>query len=256
MGDRVQAVDRALLLLEELAASPVPLATPELARRAGVNRATAWRLLNSLEHRDLAERDPATGRYQVGYGAARIARATSLDSLARRSRPVLERLAQATSGSAYLLVASSGSLVVVDEARAAGPLLIDLAGIDVPLHCGSVGKMHLSTWDEDELRDFLERPLPPFTEMTITEPARLRATLEEIRRSGVSFNFRDHHDDWCGVCVLVRDRAGRPLAYLNVTLPTVRTSRDDLDALVPTMKQAAGELEERLRAWPRDEAES
>ena len=53
MGDRVQAVDRALQLLEEVAASPVPIATPELARRAGVNRATAWRLMNSLEHRDL-----------------------------------------------------------------------------------------------------------------------------------------------------------------------------------------------------------
>lgn len=248
MVDRVQAVDRALMLLEEVAASPVPLATPELARRAGVNRATAWRLMNSLEARDLVERDPATGRFRVGYGAARIATAVSLESLARRARPVLERLAETTLGSVYLLASSAGTLVIVDEARAPGPLLIDLARIKVPLHCGSVGKMYLSTWGDDELDDFLSTPLKGFTDATITDPAVLRAALEEIRRTGVAFNYRDHHDDWCGVCVQVRDRAGRPLAYLNVTLPTVRTPRAALRDLVPQVQGAAADIEQRVWA--------
>ena len=243
MADRVQAVDRALALLEEVAASPEPLATPELARRAGVNRATAWRLLNSLEASDLVERDPATGRFQVGYGAARFARATDLGSLARRSRPILEALARETDGSVYLIVDSARSLVVVDEVKAAGPLQIDLARVNVPLHCGSVGKMFLSTWSDAELDDFLAQPLERFTDATITNPAAFRDTLTEIRTSGISFNYRDHHDDWCGVCVAIRDRAGRIQAYLNVTKPTVRTARADLDQIVPPLQRAASAIE-------------
>lgn len=255
MVDRVQAVDRALQLLEEVAASPVPIATPELARRAGVNRATAWRLMNSLEYRDLVERDPATGRYQVGYGAARLARATSLESLARRARPVLEDLAEETTGSAFLQVASAGALIVVAEAKAAGPLLIDLAGIEVPLHCGSVGKMYLSTWNDDELDSFLTKPLEKFTDFTLTDPEDLRASIEEIRRTGVAFNYRDHHDDWCGLSVLVRDRAQRPLAYLNVTLPTVRTTRAALEQLAPRLRVAAELIQQRTQPMPTAEGD-
>lgn len=256
MVDRVQAVDRALQLLEEVAASPVPIATPELARRAGVNRATAWRLMNSLEYRDLVERDPATGRYQVGYGAARLAKATSLESLARRALPVLAELAQETTGSAFLQVASAGALVVVAEAKAAGPLLIDLAGIDVPLHCGSVGKMYLSTWSDDELDVFLEEPLASFTECTITDPSSLRSSIEEIRRTGVAFNYKDHHADWCGLCVIVSDPASRPLAYLNVTLPTVRTSRAQLEGLAPRLRLAAEIIRQRTQPTAPAEAET
>ncbi|MEY2965235.1 MAG: hypothetical protein RLZZ228_1048 [Actinomycetota bacterium] len=248
MADRVQAVDRALDLLEEVAASLEPLATPELARRAGINRATAWRLLNSLEASDLVERDPATGRYQVGYGAARFARATDLGSLARRCRPILEELARETDGSAYLLVDSARNLLVVDEVKASGPLQIDLARVQVPLHCGSVGKMFVSTWTDSEVDEFLSSPLERFTDATITEPIDFRRTLEEIRETGASFNYRDHHDDWCGVCVPVRDRARRVQAYLNVTKPTVRTTRADLDGLIAPMQRAAAAIEQAITA--------
>jgi DNA-binding IclR family transcriptional regulator len=39
VADRVQSVERALMLLEEVAASPVPPTAPEIAQRAGINRA-------------------------------------------------------------------------------------------------------------------------------------------------------------------------------------------------------------------------
>lgn len=248
MVDRVQAVDRALLLLEEIAASPEPLTTPELARRAGVNRATAWRLLNSLEHRDLVERDPSTQRFHIGYGALRIARARSLEAFARRARPTLVRLAEDTRGGVYLVVSSAGGSVIVDEIKAPGPLLVDLANVTVPLHCGSVGKMILSTWKSDEVDGFLEQPLEQVTPETITDPVALRRCLEEARRTGVTFNYGEHHPDWCGLCVMIRDRAARPLAFLNVTLPTVHTSHDALRSLAPRMIEAAAEIESRIHS--------
>src|SRR5919112_6806135 len=105
MSDRVEAVERALLLLEEVAASEVPPSAPEIARRAGVNRGTAWRLLSTLEHFDLVERDPDSGRYTVAYGTVRLSMATNAYSLVRRARPVLERLATETDGTVFLEVA-------------------------------------------------------------------------------------------------------------------------------------------------------
>jgi predicted transcriptional regulator len=59
---RIQAVDRAIVLLKAVAASTTPPTVLELARRCGINRATAWRLLRTLEHHGLVDRDVVTQR--------------------------------------------------------------------------------------------------------------------------------------------------------------------------------------------------
>lgn len=246
MTDRVQAVERALQLLEEVAASRIRLTASEIAQRAGVNRGTAWRLLSTLEHFDLVSRDPQSGRYSVSYGAVRLSIATDVATLVRRARPTLESLAAETGGSAFLEVASRGRLVVLDEARPAGPVLVDLAGMEIPLHCGSVGKLYLAALPEEELRRHLESPLSAPTKHTIIDPAVLRSQLDECRRTGVAFNYMEHREEWCGISAAVRDRAGRDLTYLNVTLPTYRWTEPALRALEEPFRQAARAVEERI----------
>jgi len=246
VADRVQAVERALLLLEEVAASTVPPTAPEIAQRAGINRGTAWRLLSTLEHFDLIERNPNTGRYTVAYGAVRLSMATNAASLVRRARPVLERLAGETDGSVFLEVASRGSLVVLDEARPTSPVQVDLAGMHIPLHCGSVGKLYLASLPQDERELYLGAPLAAPTPYTVTDPAALRETLDECRQTGVAFNYKEHQEEWCGITASVRDRANRDLVYLNVTLPTYRWTEPALRKLAPRMRAAAAEIEQRL----------
>src|ERR1700733_2807898 len=97
---RIQAVDRAIVLLKAVAASTTPPTVLELARRCGINRATAWRLLRTLEHHGLVDRDVVTQRYTVGYGATVIASAVTDDALVRRARPPLPALARRTGGGA------------------------------------------------------------------------------------------------------------------------------------------------------------
>jgi DNA-binding IclR family transcriptional regulator len=250
VSDRVQAVERALLLLEEVAASPVPPTAPELAQRAGINRATAWRLLNTLEHFDLVERDPHSGRYSVSYGTVRLSLAARTSALVRRAHPVLEKLASDTDGSVFLEVPSRGRLVVLDEARPASPVQVDLAGMEIPLHCGSVGKLYLASLPADELERYLSGPLARPTRYTITDPALLRAQVDDARRSGIAVNYKEHQEEWCGITAAIRDRAGRDLAYLNVTLPTYRWTEQALAGLAAPLRAAASEIASRAGARP------
>ena len=94
---RVQSVERAVALLDAIAgASPRGSTVAELALACGINRATAWRLLATLEGRGLVDRDPGTSRYQIGYTVARLAAAFGVDGLVRRSHHVLERVCAQT----------------------------------------------------------------------------------------------------------------------------------------------------------------
>ena len=70
---RVQSVDRAAGLLRAVAAAaPSGAHVAGLAEQCGLNRATAWRLLATLEDNGLVERDPGTGRYVLGLSLIHI----------------------------------------------------------------------------------------------------------------------------------------------------------------------------------------
>ena len=242
MTQRVQSVERALSLLEALASYPSPPTIPELAKAAKINRATAWRLMNTLIYFELAERDELTGTYKVGPGALRLAAATDNTSFVRKARPLLEKVAAKTGGSAFLEIATRGELVVMDQVRSASPVQIDLAGMQVPLHCGSVGKLYLSTLSDEELDAYLKQKLPALTRYTHNKPSTLRSEILEARTSGLAYNYKEHREEWCGISAAIRDRAGRVIAYLNVTLPTFNHTEAKLRSFGPVISSAATEI--------------
>ncbi|MDP1712942.1 MAG: IclR family transcriptional regulator [Candidatus Nanopelagicaceae bacterium] len=251
MTQRVQAVERALNLLEALVDSSNPPTIPELAKAAGVNRSTTWRLMNTLVHFELAENIDNSGHYRIGSGAIRLSVAADGTAMVRRARPVLESVAERTGGSAFLEVATRGRLVVIDYCRSNNPIQVDVTGLDVPLHCGSVGKLYLASLPDSELDVFFGRELEALTQFTLTDPATLREEIYEARENGFAYNYKEHREEWCGISASIRDRAGRTLAYLNVTLPTFNTTKSELRDLTPIMSEAAREIEELFINLPK-----
>lgn len=249
MTQRVQSVERALSLLETLATCEIPPTIPELAKAAGVNRATTWRLMNTLMYFELAERDESSGRYKVGSGAHRIAAAARSGNIVRRGRPILEYVSARAGGVAFLEVASRGQLIVMDEVRSDRPIDNDfsfLADLEVPLHCGSVGKLHLSTFSDLELDTYLSFDLAPLTKYTVTDPNILRLQINKARATGIAYNYKEHREEWCGISSAIKDRDGHLLAYLNVTMPTKDKSEVELHNLSPMMRNASVEISELL----------
>jgi DNA-binding IclR family transcriptional regulator len=114
----IQSVDRAAALLKAIANSRRPPTLAELALQTGLNRSTAWRLLATMDLHGLVERDPVSQRYSVGYAILQISAGGDHDSVVRRARPAVERLAQKTGETASLAIAKRFELVYVDQVEA------------------------------------------------------------------------------------------------------------------------------------------
>ncbi|MBI3746517.1 MAG: helix-turn-helix domain-containing protein, partial [Chloroflexi bacterium] len=65
-GNAVRSVDRAASLLLALGETAGEAGVTELARRLGLHKSTASRLLSTLERRGLVEQDEETGKYRLG----------------------------------------------------------------------------------------------------------------------------------------------------------------------------------------------
>jgi DNA-binding IclR family transcriptional regulator len=182
VNGRIQSIDRAVELLYAIAVAPD--SAPSLAERCGLNRSTAWRILATLEHHGLVERDPAGNRYGLGIGVVKLAAAAGHEPVVRLAQPVLHALADATGETVNLAVAHRLELVYADQVQARHVMAPNWLGHAVPLHATSTGKAFLAALPEAELDGLLRGPLERFTDATITDPRTLRAELEDVRERG------------------------------------------------------------------------
>jgi DNA-binding IclR family transcriptional regulator len=219
---RIQAVDRAVLLLKAVAASATPPTVLELARACGINRSTAWRLLRTLEHHGLIDRDPVTQRYTVGYGAITIAAAVTDDTLVRRVRPLLTDLSARTEESVTLAVAKRFNLVYVDQVDPPNLMAPNWLDKPLPLHATSGGKAFLAWLGPDERHAILPEELPRYTPRTITRRSELERELEEVRRAGYALCVSEYEEFSSGASAAALNSRGYPMAVVNVWGPTPR----------------------------------
>lgn len=213
---RVQAVDRAVGLLKSVADAATPPTVLELAQACGINRSTAWRLLRTLEHHGLVDRDPITQRYTIGYGAISVANAVTDDALVRRVRPLIEQLAFRTNESVTLAVAKRFNVVYVDQVDPPELIMPDWRGRSLPLHASSGGKVFLAWLRPEEREAILPAELQRYTDRTITDRGELERELDSIRRTGYAVCDREYEEFTSGASAAVLNARQAPLAVIEV----------------------------------------
>ena len=243
-ASRVQSVDRALNLLDAVAAAATRGATVTvLAAQCDLNRATAWRILGTLEDHGWVERDPSTNRYKVGLALIRMTAAAGYDGLVRRTRPILERVSEQTGETAALAIAGLHGVTYIGEVAPQSVLAVSWLAREVPLHATSTGKAFLAWLPQDEAIGMLERPLPGYTDTTVTDPELLLAELTKTRGRGYAESAGEFEATLYGVSAPVLDESdARPLAVFSIWGPVNRVPVARFAELGPIAVEAAAEI--------------
>ncbi len=119
-------------------------------------------------------------------------------------------------------------------------------GRRTPLHCSSSGKVFLAHMPEALRRQLLSGPLEALTPRTVTDPARLRRQLEEVRVRGYATIQEEIERGLNAVAAPVRQLNGEVAAALSVSGPSFRVRPVDLARLGRLTIDAAGAVSRRL----------
>jgi DNA-binding IclR family transcriptional regulator len=240
---RVQSLERAIALLHAVAdSSPEGETVANLAVRCGLNRATAWRLLSTMELHSLVERDPSTNRYAIGFAIARMAGTAGVDGLVRRAHGIVQRVSQQTGETANLAVVRRLGLIYVDEVAPPMVLSAKWFGRQVPLHATSTGKALLAWLPAAEVESLLTGPLTAYTDTTIADLPRLRDELAKTRLRGYGTCAGELEPNLYGVSAPVLDKRGRPYAVVSVWGPKDRVGEARFAALGALAQEAAADI--------------
>lgn len=243
------APDRLLSVLAAFDHAHPALSLTDISRRAGLPLTTAHRLVAALTAWGALERDES-GAYHVGLRLWEVA-ALAPRGLALRqvALPYLEDLYEATHENVQLAVRDGSEVVYTEWLSGHSAVGVRIrVGARWPLHVTGVGLVLLAHGGPEFQEAYCAAPLCSYTDHTITDPARLRRVLAEVRRTGVAVSSRQVTEDALSVAAPVRGPGGAVVAAVSVVVPHADAQ---VPVLVPAVRLAARGISRAL-GWQPD----
>lgn len=185
-----QTLERGITLLMHLSDIALGQDDPKIALKdisaaVSLDKATAFRLLKSLEKFKLVESD-GKGNYWIGSSALVLSQAASrTNSLISQAIPIMRELAGLTGETISLAERRSLTSVTLYEIESVQAVrYANKIGAAAPLHAGAGPRAILAFSDQSVQDAILAGPLERFTPETITEPEQLERALRKSRKDG------------------------------------------------------------------------
>jgi IclR family transcriptional regulator, pca regulon regulatory protein len=246
--DFVESLDRGLRLLRAFGENTAPMSLSEIARAAELPRATARRILFTLQH----------GGYVTSDGKlfALTAHVLTLAGSFLRSnqivsvlQPVLDRIAIAAQEISSLAVLDGDDVVFIARGS---PTRILSGGLEIgyrlPAFCTSVGRAMLGRLGDAELKQRLgAMRREPLTPQTVTDPKRLFASIVADRERGYSLVDREAEPHFRSISVPVRRYDNVIVGAINIGAHADRISTEEMiKRFLPLLREGAESVKARL----------
>ena len=246
--DFIESLDRGLRVFELFGADLRPMTLSDLAKAADLPRATARRILFTLERAGYVASD---GKLFTLTPRVLVLAASFLSSnqVVAVLQPVLDRLASTAQEISSLAVLDGSEVIFIARAS---PARVFSAGIDLgyrlPAYCTSVGRAMLGKYANGDLAAALSAmELKALTPFTVTDRELLLATIMTDREKGYSLVDREAEPGFRSISVPVRRYDGEIVAAINMGAHVDRVSTGEMiDRFLPLLREAADSVKSML----------
>jgi IclR family pca regulon transcriptional regulator len=247
----LQSLERGIAVIQVFSRERPALTLSEVARLTGITRATARRILLTLEEVGHVRSDGRLFSLTPRVLSLGWAYLSSLN-LWETAQPMMEELAQRTNESCSAATLDLPDVVYVARVPTRRIMTISLGvGTRLPAYCTSMGRVLLAGLPDPERELFLASArLERQTDRTITDPARLRAAVDEVRERGWALVDQELELGLRSIAAPLR-AGGQTIAALNVAVAAPRVGLGELrDTILPDLLNAARRISEALDQGP------
>jgi IclR family pca regulon transcriptional regulator len=250
----VSSLVRGLRILSAFTVKGPALKVSEVAEMTGLDQATVFRFIYTLEHLGYLVRDEDTKRYHQSV------RMLTLCLPARASLPVRElalptmsELSQKIDESVKLAVLDGVDIVMIGVVEILNKMSYKTPiGHRMPAYCTALGKAMLAfqpldRWDH--LISMIE--FVPRTKNTITDPDEFRATLLQVRERGYALQNGEFVEGLGSVAAPIFEHGGEVATAVNISgLSTLILDEKKVDGMVSGIIDCARAISAKLGYVP------
>lgn len=218
-GTPRSGIARALAVVDAISRSPEAQGVSTIARRTGLPKAVAHRILRELVTGKFLRFDETTKVYRLGPGALSIGlaamRELDVPAIAHRH---LVALSERTGETTTLSLRQGWSRVYVDQVLSSHEIRMSVAiGTSHPLHAGSSSKAILAALPDSEVEDYVaHHRLDSVTDATITSAAELHDEIARIRAVGYAVSSGERQSGAASVAAPIYGAIGQVVGSVSV----------------------------------------
>ena len=246
----VQSLERGLVALEMALESSVRPA--DVAEALGIDRSTAYRLLNTLTAKGYLLQDERTREFTSNPTKffQLYSRVATLLDWPDVAADFLTRLRDQSGETANLGVRQANNVIYIAHKPGQAALSVNFAlGTSRPLHCSALGKALLAAQPDAATAEWIAAtPLTAYTAQTITAPTLMRHHLGAVRADGYAV---DDEETFAGVrCIAapIYDHRRQVIAALGISGPSTRITQEQVPHFAQIVMRVAAQLSADLGA--------
>jgi IclR family pca regulon transcriptional regulator len=241
-GETLQGLERGLAVIQSFSHEAPAMTLSEVARRTDISRATARRILLTLESLGFVRsdgRDFSLSPRVLSLGWAYLSSLKEWEL----AQPFMEDLSAEMRETCSACSLDLPDIVFVARVPAPRRILMMSLGVGsrLPAYATAMGRVLLAGLPDRELVAHLAAtPLEPLTPRTTTDPARLRAIVAAVREQGFSLVDEELELGLRSLSVPLRGADGQPVAALNLCAAAARVPVAEMHArFLPAMLATA-----------------
>ncbi|WP_075182283.1 IclR family transcriptional regulator [Pantoea sp. 1.19] len=219
---RIPGLERGLQMLLLLGEQQREMTFSELHRLVDIPKATAYRVVQTLEYLGFLQRNPRTNTFSLGMKVLRLGfeYMASLD-VAQVGQPVIEQLRDRSHCSSHLAIRDGQDLIYVARVSAAGSQINQVSiGTRLPLHCTSLGRMLLSGLCRGEFEQvYPEARLPGHSPGPVTDRESLWQMVQQDRARGYVIGESFYRHGISSIVYPIVERRGKVIAVVSIMVP-------------------------------------
>ncbi|MCI8511717.1 MAG: IclR family transcriptional regulator [Lachnospiraceae bacterium] len=245
----IQSIQRSLDILEFLVEHGSGQKLAAIAKACGLNKATAFHIIKTLELRGYIEQSPDSLKYKLGGKLFELAtKSYQRIDINQICEPYMAEFIGRFNETiaVYNFAAIHGEMkaLCTDFKESSLPVRVLLAtGKWLRLYASAPGRLYLSAYAGKRLDEYFDSlgPLEAFTAQTLTQRPALLEKITACKKDGYCIEREEYEPGVVNLAVPIYKYSGRVLASLCVTLPGQRAEdarlQQMLEFLLPVSKE-------------------
>lgn len=220
----VKSVAKAFAVLQAFGPDATEMVIADVARAAGMDNATAFRLLNTLVMLGYVERVADTRRFRLTFKCLEIGfSAIARSDLRSLGRPLLRAMVGERIEAASIGVLDGHEIVYIERIQAGlERLAVDVrVGNRVPAYSSAQGRAILSRMPVETQRAILESDPPRrLTDRTLIDIDKILGLIAEAREAGYAISEQETVTGLRVIAAPITDVDGIPIAAVSAAAPS------------------------------------
>ncbi len=225
----------------------------QIAKRAGLSKTTAFRILKTLEKHEIFKHNTAEETYSLGLKLMELG-GMVYSSLSTRkvASPYLDSLAHSLKATILLGIIKDDHLLYIDKRESESIIRVSsYIGLKRPPYYGMLGMTLVAHMPEEQRKKLLQLyPPTKITSKTVVDTRELMRRFDKAREAGHYIEKEEAIDGVIGVGVPIWDFSGNVVAALGACMPSFQVNEKITHKVIRELTAASMAISKELGAGP------